>query len=89
MGWNDKPQVQNWNWHVIYNELYGGGKYGDSQEELLAITDWSRFNPLDYNYLLSVGLNGLGAASTQYTSEFFHVKSYINGVCKSRSMEFR
>lgn len=85
MGWNDKPQVQNWNWHVIYNELYGGGKYGDSQEELLAITDWSRFNPLDYNYLLSVGLNGLGAASTQYTSEFFHVKSYINGVCKSRS----
>lgn len=85
LGWNDKPDVKNWNWHVIYNELYGGGKYDTNQEELSKIVDWSKFNPLDYNYLFSVGLNGLGAASTQYTSEFFEVRSYRDGVCKSRS----
>lgn len=85
LGWNEK--FSNWNWHIIYNELYGGGKYETYQEELKAITDWSKFNPLDYNYLFSVGLNGLGAASTQYTSEFFYVKSYRQGVCKSRGFK--
>lgn len=84
MGWNNNPEVRNWNWHTIYNELYGGGKYDDNQAKL-AKQDWTRFDPKDYNYLYSVGLNGLGAASTQYTSEFFEVKSYRNGVCTSRS----
>lgn len=84
MGWNNNPEVRNWNWHTIYNELYGGGKYDDNQAKL-AKQDWTRFDPKDYNYLYSVGLNGLGAASTQYTSEFFVVKSYRNGVCTSRS----
>ena len=37
------------------------------------------------NYLASVGLNGLGAASAQYTSEHFTVKSYHDGVVTSRS----
>ena len=87
LGWNDNPTVKNWNWHTIYNELYGGGKYTTYQDELKAITDWGSFNPTLYNYLFSVGLNGLGAASTQYTSEFFTVKSYRNGECKSRSFE--
>ena len=84
MGWNNNPEVQNWNWHAIYNELYGGGKYNNHQEKL-AKQDWSKFDARDYNYLFSVGLNGLGAASTQYTSEFFVVKSYRDGVCTSRS----
>lgn len=87
LGWNNKEGVKTWNWHVIYNELYGGGKYNDYQEELQKITDWSKFNALDYNYLFSVGLNGLGAASTQYTSEFFVVKSYHDGKVTSRSFK--
>lgn len=85
LGWNDNPNVKNWNWHTIYNELYGGGKYSTYQDDLKSITDWDNFNPKLYNYLFSVGLNGLGAASTQYTSEFFTVRSYRNGECKSRS----
>lgn len=83
LGWNSKEK--HWNWHCVYNELYGGAKYDAYQEQLKAITDWASFNDKDYNYLYSVGLNGLGAASTQYTSEFFEVKSFRNGECKSRS----
>ena len=84
LGWNDKEHVQNWNWHVIYNELYGGGKYENNQDALREIKDWNTFNAKDYTYLYSVGLNGVGAASTQYTSSFFTVKSYTDGICKSR-----
>ena len=87
LGWNGKPSVKNWNWHVIYNELYGGGKYDKNQEELAKVTDWDSFNPAAFNYLYSVGLNGLGAASTQYTSEFFVVKSYRNGKVTSRKFK--
>lgn len=77
LGWNDK--LRSWNWHIIYNELYGGGKYTKNQDKLHEVTDWSNFNERDYNYLYSVGLNGLGAAATQYTSEFFEVHSYRDG----------
>lgn len=87
LGWNDNPSVRNWNWHVIYNELYGGGKYNTNQEELRKVSDWSGFDPKQLNYLFSVGLNGLGAAATQYTSEFFEVKSFRDGVCTSRSFK--
>jgi len=87
LGWNDKPHVQNWNWHIIYNELYGGGKFDTNQEELAKITDWDNFDESAFNYLYSVGLNGLGAASTQYTSEFFEVRSYRDGKCTSRSFK--
>ena len=84
LGWNSS--LKNWNWHNIYNELYSGGKYNDNQDKL-SKADWNNFSEKDYNYLYSVGLNGLGAASTQYTSEFFIVKSYRNGKVTSR--EFR
>lgn len=86
LGWNDNPSVRNWNWHAIYNELYAGGKYSTNQTNL-AKQDWSKFNPKDYNYLFSVGLNGLGAASTQYTSEFFTVKSFRDGKVKIREFK--
>lgn len=86
LGWNDNESVQNWNWHAIYNELYQGGKYDNNQEKLRT-QDWSKFNAKDYAYLFSVGLNGLGAASTQYTSEFFKVRSYVNGKMTSRDFE--
>lgn len=138
LGWNEEKN--NYNWHIIYNELYGGGKYDNGQWYLRSIENWSDWNDSDVNfiktlrlnlgvdlseipedgierdykditvkhidgkfylkvnnvswgmlsweflnkrlnYLASVGLNGLGAASTQYTSEFFTVKSYRDGVC--------
>lgn len=87
LGWNNNPKIKNWNWHTIYNELYAGGKYNTNQEALSKVTDWSNFNATDFSYLYSVGLNGLGAASTQYTSRFFVVKSYRDGKCTSRSFE--
>ena len=83
LGWNSKWNT--WNWHSIYNELYGGGKYDTNQDELKKVTDWENLDVTAFNYLFSVGLNGLGAASTQYTSEFFEVRSYRDGECKSRS----
>ena len=58
MGWNESEG--RYNWDLIFNELYAGGKYETDGE----------------NYKYSVGLNGLGAASTQYTSEWFIVESF-------------
>ena len=58
MGWNEVEQQ--WNWHLVFNELYAGGKY-DGKDDA---------------YKYSVGLNGLGAAAVQYVSEYFIVKSY-------------
>ena len=71
MDWNEKEQ--RYNWDLVYCELYAGGKYND-------IVDAG-------GYEYAIGLNGLGAASTQYASEYMTVKSYKNGVCYS--MEFR
>ena len=130
LGWNEDKN--NYNWHIIYNELYGGGKYDNGQWYLRSLDAWSDWKDTDIellksihsnygvdlseipedgtehtiedlkikhengkfylkvnnaswnmatweflnrrlNYLASVGLNGLGAASTQYTSEFFTV----------------
>ena len=49
-----------YNWELVFDELYAGGKYDDDGD----------------NYKFSVGLNGLGAAAVQYTSEYFNVISY-------------
>lgn len=73
LGWNESKET--YNWHLVYNEMYGGGKYDDNQEALRNVTDWEHFDEKDINYLFSVGLNGLGCAATQYCSEFFHVVS--------------
>ncbi len=51
-----------WNWDLIYCELYAGGKYDN--------------NNGDSAYEFSLGLNGLGACATQYSSEFMEVYSY-------------
>lgn len=53
-----------YNWDLVYCELYAGGKYNNA-------------NGGDYNY--SLGLNGLGACATQYSSEFMDVTSYRDG----------
>lgn len=60
LGWNEGEA--RWNWELVYCELYAGGKYDNNTEGAA------------YEY--SLGLNGLGACATQYSSEFFHVKSY-------------
>lgn len=81
----DKPT-----WYALFNEMYAGGKYKSYREELLKIdreNRWDEFNPKDFNYLYSIGLNGLGAASTQYTSEFFVVESYKNGEMSKMTFE--
>ena len=51
-----------YNWELVYCELYAGGKYNN--------------NSGDSAYEFSLGLNGLGACATQYSSEFFEVYSY-------------
>ena len=55
---------QRYNWELIYCELYAGGKYSNNSGE---------------NYEFSLGLNGLGACATQYSSEFFDVVSRRDG----------
>ena len=60
LGYNEKEG--RWNWDLIYCELYAGGKYDNNDSESA------------YEY--SLGLNGLGACATQYSSEFMDVYSY-------------
>ena len=60
LGFNEKEQ--RWNWDLIYCELYAGGKYDN--------------NNGGSAYEFSLGLNGLGACATQYSSEFMDVYSY-------------
>ncbi len=57
-----------YNWELIYCELYAGGKYSNNDD--------------DGAYAFSLGLNGLGACATQYSSEYFKVIS-SNGVTVS------
>ena len=57
-----------YNWELIYCELYAGGKYKNNEGE---------------NYEFSLGLNGLGACATQYSSEYMDVVSRRDG-CEYR-----
>ena len=50
---------ERYNWELVYCELYAGGKYDNNKGGM-------------YEY--SLGLNGLGACATQYSSEFFDVQ---------------
>ena len=49
---------QCFNWELLYCEMYAGGKYNTNDGS---------------NYEYSVGLNGLGLCSTQYSSEYMDV----------------
>jgi len=60
LGFNEKEQ--RYNWELIFCELYAGGKYNNNDE--------------DGAYEYSLGLNGLGACATQYSSEYMSVASY-------------
>ncbi len=67
LGYNEKEG--RWNWDLIFCELYAGGKYDN--------------NKGDAAYGYSLGLNGLGACATQYSSEYMEVFSY-DGVRESK-----
>ena len=60
LGYNEKEK--RWNWELVFCELYAGGKYDN--------------NNGNSAYEFSLGLNGLGATATQYSSEFMNVRSY-------------
>ena len=60
LGYNEKEK--RWNWELVFCELYAGGKYDN--------------NDGNAAYEFSLGLNGLGATATQYSSEYMSVKSY-------------
>ena len=60
LGFNEKEN--RWNWELVFCELYAGGKYDNDTENAA--------------YEFSLGLNGLGATATQYSSKFMTVQSY-------------
>ena len=53
-----------YNWELVYCELYAGGKYNTNDGA---------------NYEYSVGLNGLGLCSTQYSAEYMEVEVKRDG----------
>ena len=58
------PAEKRFNWELVFCELYAGGKYKNSDGG-------------DYEY--SLGLNGLGACATQYSSEYMDVTVWRDG----------
>lgn len=57
---------ERYNWELVFCELYAGGKYNNNDGE---------------NYEFSLGLNGLGACATQYSSEFMNVEVRRDDYC--------
>ncbi len=61
----DFNQKENrYNWELVFCELYAGGKYNTNSGE---------------NYEFSLGLNGLGACATQYSSAYMDVEVRRDG----------
>ena len=65
------PKEQRYNWELVFCELYAGGKYDN--------------NAGNSAYEYSLGLNGLGACATQYSSEYMEVRSFdgthVHSIC--------
>ncbi len=57
---------QRYNWELVFCELYAGGKYNTNSGG---------------SYEYSLGLNGLGLCSTQYSSEYMEAEIHKNGLC--------
>ena len=58
------PKEERYNWELLYCEMYAGGKYNTNDGE---------------NYEFSLGLNGLGLCSTQYSSEYMDAEIKRDG----------
>lgn len=56
---------QRFNWELVFCEMYAGGKYNNNDGE---------------SYEFSLGLNGLGLCSTQYSSEYMDVDIRRDGI---------
>ena len=54
-----------YNWELVFCEMYAGGKYGNNEGE---------------SYEFSLGMNGLGLCSTQYSSEYMDVDIRRDGM---------
>lgn len=63
---------QRWNWELVFCELYAGGKYNNDSDE---------------SYEYSLGLNGLGLCSTQYSSDYMDVEIRRDGMRYSLHFE--
>lgn len=55
---------ERFNWELVFCELYAGGKFNNNDAE---------------SYEFSLGLNGLGLCSTQYSSEYMDVEIRRDG----------
>ncbi len=55
---------EKYNWELVFCELYAGGKYNNNDGD---------------NYEYSLGLNGLGLCSTQYSSEYMDAEIIRDG----------
>ena len=71
LDWNAKEK--RYNWELVFCELYAGGKYNNNADAS--------------SYKYSLGLNGLGACATQYSSEYMTVRSYKD--TKVYSIDFK
>lgn len=72
MDWNEEEQ--RYAWDMVFNELYAGGKYADIFSEGISLQQRvANLKKATDKY--KQGLNGLGAASTQYSSEYTEVTS--------------
>ncbi len=71
LGWNEAGGK--YNWELVYCEMYAGGKYNN--------------NSGGASYEYSLGLNGLGACATQYSSEYMEVASYNGQNCSRVSFK--
>ena len=71
LGYNEKEK--RYNWELVFCELYAGGKYDN--------------NDGNSAYEFSLGLNGLGATATQYSSEYMTVSSYNGKTLSSISFK--
>ncbi len=69
--WNEGEK--RYNWELVYCELYAGGKYDN--------------NGAGADYEFSLGLNGLGACATQYSSEYMNVEVRRDGIKYSLHFE--
>lgn len=71
LGYNAKEG--RYNWDLVFCELFAGGKMDNNAD--------------DSAYKYSLGINGVGAAATQYASQFMNVDSYDGTKVSSISFE--
>ncbi len=62
------PKYQQYNWELLFCELYAGGKYDPDANG---------------GYEYSLGLNGLGLCATQYSSEYMEAEIHSGGTLYS------